>query len=42
MSNQNSKESRTATQVIMWTLLIIIYGTILGAWVMMQTPRPKE
>ena len=29
----SDKDSRIATQVVMWTLLIIILGTLLGAWV---------
>ena len=32
-SDQTSKESKIASSVVMWTLLAIVLGTIIGAWV---------
>jgi len=29
----NDKDSQVVAQVVLWTLLIIILGTLLGAWV---------
>ena len=31
--NRNSRESKVAASVVMWTLLVIVLGTIVGVWV---------